>query len=249
VNRASGSLKRPVGCYYVDIPVMEYRDAWMLQVRLVRARQDGSLDRDIILSLQHPPVYTLGRRGGRDNLKVPDAFLEGRGIQVVQVERGGDITYHGPEQLVVYPIVDLRSARFRVVDFVEALEEIMIRTLGDFGIEASRSPLNRGVWMGAEKIGSVGIAVRHSVSFHGIALNVNTASEAFECINPCGLKGVSMTSMEKLLGDTVPMGRVRRFVRGHVEEILGCPSESIDIEAVHGLLDRGSEKRTREETP
>ena len=132
MNHTCGSLKKPVGYYYVDIPVMEYREAWTLQVRLVQAREEGILDRDIILSLQHPPVYTLGRRGGRDNLKVPDTLLEGRGIEVVQVERGGDITYHGPEQLVVYPIVDLRSARFKVVDFVEALEEIMIYQMPDF---------------------------------------------------------------------------------------------------------------------
>ncbi|MFC1825416.1 hypothetical protein ACFL9T_22105, partial [Thermodesulfobacteriota bacterium] len=112
--------------YFVEIPLMEYREAWALQSKLVNARIDGRLDRDIILTLEHPPVFTLGRRGGLGNLKVSEAFINARGIQVIHVERGGDITFHGPGQLVIYPIINLRSARFKTVEFVEALEEVMI---------------------------------------------------------------------------------------------------------------------------
>ena len=123
---------------------MDYTKAWDLQTSLVDAGKKRIIDKDVILLLEHPPVFTLGRRGGLDDLTVPRDVLEKSGIPVVQVERGGVITFHGPGQLIMYPIIDLNAARLRVVDYVEKLEEVMIRAVADSGIIAERNSLNRG---------------------------------------------------------------------------------------------------------
>lgn len=205
--------------FCVEPPALEYRKAWDLQSRLVAARKDGIIDTDIVLLLEHPPVFTLGRRGGEENLMVSGAFLEESGIPVVQVERGGDVTFHGPGQLVVYPIVDLKKARLSVVDYVTALEEIMIRTAGDWGIMAERNSMNRGIWVGNNKLGSVGIAIRRGVSFHGFAFNVNLSLKHFNWINPCGLQGIGMTSMERELSHSISMNQVHEAVKHHIEAV------------------------------
>jgi lipoyl(octanoyl) transferase len=199
---------------------MDYREAHDLQLRLVRARAEKTLTRDVFLLLEHRPVFTLGRRGGTANLLVPETFLKCQGIDVLHVERGGDITYHGPGQLVGYPIVDLRERGWGIAEYVTALEEVMIRTAGDWGVQAERSPLNRGVWAGKDKLGSIGIALRHWVSFHGFALNVNTDLRPFGWIHPCGLEGVSVTSMARLFGEKIPMADVRESLLVHMREVL-----------------------------
>jgi len=200
---------------------MGYREAWTLQTDLVTARWERRLDTDVILLLEHPPVFTLGRRGGMENLTVSGDVLTERGIPVIQAERGGDITFHGPGQLVIYPIIDLNAARLGVADYVEMLEETVIRVAADWGITAGRDPRNRGVWVGNSKLGSIGIAVRHGISFHGIALNVNLSLDPFSWINPCGLKGIGITSMEKELGRSLSMEEVRQNLKHHLEEIFG----------------------------
>jgi lipoate-protein ligase B len=199
---------------------MDYREAHDLQLRLVRARAEKALARDVFLLLEHKPVYTLGRRGGTENLLVPEAFLKRQGIDMVHVERGGDITYHGPGQLVGYPIVDLRESGWGVTEYVTALEEAMIRTVGDWGVRAERNPVNRGVWVGKDKLGSIGIALRHWISFHGFALNVNTDLRPFGWIHPCGLEGVSVTSMARVLGEKIPMADIRHSLILHAHEVL-----------------------------
>ena len=128
---------------HTDLGLMEYEEAWRLQTALVEAKRHGTAPGDVVLFVEHPPVFTLGRRGGLENLKVPEPFLASRGIRVVHIERGGDITYHGPGQLVVYPVVDLRRAGLGVKNFVTALEEVMIRAAADQGVEAERNSLNR----------------------------------------------------------------------------------------------------------
>lgn len=208
-------------CLCVELPAIEYREAWDLQSSLVAARKAGTIDTDVILFLEHLPVFTLGRRGGEENLMVSGAFLEKSGIPVIQVERGGDITFHGPGQLVVYPIVDLREIRMSVVDYVASLEEIMIKTAVDWGITAERNSRNRGIWVGNNKLGSIGIAVRRGVSFHGFAFNVNLSLKPFGWINPCGLQDIGMTSMEQELSREIPMDQVRKAVRRHVETVFG----------------------------
>lgn len=184
-----------MACYFADLGVIPYETAWRLQIRLVTARHTGELSRDILLFLEHPPVLTMGRRGGFENLSVTEQFLDSIGVTLLKVERGGDITYHGPGQLILYPILKLQQRNMAVVDFVTHLEDLMIRTVADWGIKADRNPLNRGIWVGNDKLGSIGIAVRRGVTFHGLALNVHPDLRHFEWITPCGLAGVKMTSM------------------------------------------------------
>ena len=231
---STGASRR---CCLLDLPVIGYEEAWDLQRRLVGARLDGSIDRDVVLLLEHLPVFTIGRRGGLDNLRASESFLKAREIPVLQVERGGDITYHGPGQLVLYPIVDLRATKCRVVQFVNYLEEIMIRTLSEWGIDAGRDPANRGVWVGPAKIGSLGIAVRRSVSFHGLALNVNTALEPFGWINPCGLPDVSVTSMQQESGRVIAMAEARRAITSRFQEVMDVETEQIGLDQLYELLD------------
>jgi len=226
---------------FVDLGLLDYREAWSLQKRLVDARKDDVLKTDVVLLLEHPPVFTLGRRGGLANLKVTETFLASRNIPLVHVERGGDITYHGPGQLVLYPIVHLRSAGLGVLPFVEGLEEVMIRSVGDWGIRAARNPLNRGAWVGQKKIGSIGIAVRRSVSFHGLALNVNTDLDPFTWVNPCGLHGIMITSMKRILGKKIPMEDMKDAAKRHVEKVFGVRLEPCGPDSVFGASSTGTE--------
>jgi lipoate-protein ligase B len=136
-------------------------------------------------------------------------------------DRGGNITYHGPGQLVVYPIIHLNRRRLKVVDFVSGLEQAMIRTAGHWRIDAGTDPANRGVWLDGDKLGSVGITVRRGVSFHGLALNVNTDMEPFGWINPCGLNQIRMTSFERYLDTPVPLAEARQEMATHLAEIFG----------------------------
>ena len=222
---------------YLDIPLMDYKKALDLQRSLVDAKTSEIMVRDLVLFLEHPPVFTLGRRGGREHLLVDDATLGMRGIEVLHAERGGDITYHGPGQLVVYPVVDLRRRQFKVVEFVGTLEEVMIRVAADWGIVAGRNPKNRGVWIGNKKIGSIGIAIHHGISFHGIAFNVNTSMDPFSWINPCGLTGVEMTSMQQALGREIVMEEVRSATKLHIREIFGVELEQVDLNDIYKNLD------------
>jgi lipoate-protein ligase B len=231
-----GSLQRERSCLLVELPVTEYERVWRLQTRLVTARREGILDRDVILLTEHPPVFTLGRRGGLDNLITPTADLDGAGIPVFQVERGGNITYHGPGQLVLYPIVDLLGVGLKVVDYVWNLEEVAIRTAAAWGINAERNALNRGVWVGARKLGSVGIAVRRGISFHGIALNVSLSLEPFRWIHPCGLHGVEVTSMEQELSRPVSTAEVRGTIKVEIETVFGVVLLSQDLSGLELLL-------------
>jgi len=205
----------------IELPATEYREAWSLQSNLVAARKDKSIETDVVLLLEHPPVFTIGNNGGLKNLTVSKKSLEKAGIPLIRVERGGDITFHGPGQLVMYPIVDLRTARLSVLDYIEKLEEVMIKAAQDWGIRAQRNSANRGVWIGKNKLGSVGIAIRRGISFHGMALNVNLSLEPFGWINPCGFQEIEMTSMERVLSRGVSMNRVREAVKLHLEAVFG----------------------------
>ncbi|MBW1695528.1 MAG: lipoyl(octanoyl) transferase LipB [Deltaproteobacteria bacterium] len=205
--------------YCVQLPLTDYLKAWDLQRRLVQARKYGSINQDILLLLEHPSVFTVGRNGGRENLRVSEAFLERIGTPLIQVERGGSITYHGPGQLIGYPIIDLNRFRLRVVDFVWKLEEVMIRAASTWGITAERNSKNRGIWVGNNKLGSIGVAVRRGVSFHGFALNINVSLEPFCWIHPCGLNSIGMTSFEKELSRPVSVPQVLETVKGCVEQV------------------------------
>jgi lipoate-protein ligase B len=212
----------------VDLPTVEYKEVWDLQTYLVEARKTGIIQNDLVLLLEHPAVFTFGRRGGSEHMKMSEDFLEQKGIPMIRVERGGSITFHGPGQLVVYIIHDLGRSRLGVTEYVNRLEETMKRVCGDWGIHAERNPLNRGIWVGKNKLGSIGIAVRRGVSFHGFALNVNTSLEPFTWVNPCGLEGVRITSMKEVLGKELPMKGIRDSVCFYIQEIFGVQLEKID---------------------
>lgn len=217
--------------------LLAYPQALELQHKLVAARNDHRLDRDVILVLEHPPIFTLGRRGGRQCLRVDPDFLQRQNIPVIQVERGGFITYHGPGQLVIYPILDLKQAGIGVAALVETLEEVMIQTATDVGVSASRDPRNRGVWVGNRKLGSIGIAVRRSVSFHGLAINITNSLEPFDWIDPCGLHGVAMTSLRQEAAGVVAFNSVRTRAIAHVQQLLAIQGERIDARGLKTLLE------------
>ncbi len=222
----------------VDIPLMGYREALDLQRRIVHARHTGALQQDVILILEHPPVFTLGRRGGEEHLLVDKSFLKNKGIEIHRVERGGYITYHGPGQVVVYPIVDLNRVHWGVVDWVSSLEEVGIRVAADWGITAERRSLNRGVWVENRKLAYIGIAVRHWIAFHGMAINVNLSLEPFEWMNPCGLEGVSATSLAEASGVAVFAQEVRERIVYHLKtQLRKMPEETTLSEIASKLRD------------
>lgn len=204
--------------YLCDLGLLDYEKAWDLQHRLWERRVQEELP-DLLLFVEHPHVITLGRRGDRSHLIASAEALEALSVPVFHVERGGDVTYHGPGQIVAYPIFHLKQYGYRLVRFVEALEEVVIRTLRDFGIVGERNPLNRGVWVGNEKIASVGVAIKRWVSFHGIALNYETDLRYFDLIDPCGLEGVKMTSVAKILGRKVSRERLVASLSRRFQEV------------------------------
>jgi len=222
ISESKGAAEREERRRMLVVPLgrAPYGPVRLLQLALVDARRGGDLETDVALLLEHEPVFTLGRRGGTDNILVPPERLKQSGVPVVHVERGGDVTYHGPGQLVIYPIMDLPAAGIKVVEFVEGLEEVMIRTALDHGVAAERSSRNRGVWVGERKLGSVGIAVRRGISYHGLALNVNPDLTPFQWIHPCGLHGVDMTSLALEAKKEVTAEAVIPGILRHLADVL-----------------------------
>ncbi len=207
-----------------------YAEIWALQRALVAARQTGSVP-DTLILLEHRPVITIGRSGKRSNLVSSPEALAARGIEVFDIERGGDVTYHGPGQMVGYPIFDLRAINEDIVRFMRTLEGSVIATLETFGITAGRERGFPGVWVDGAKICAVGVAVRRRVTMHGFALNVNTDLDAFSIINPCGL-GRPVTSMARLLGHSVDLAEVGRVYAGQCANAFGIDLVKIDRAAV-----------------
>ncbi|NWG04566.1 MAG: lipoyl(octanoyl) transferase LipB [Syntrophaceae bacterium] len=204
--------------YIIDLGLMDYQKAWDLQHRLWSRRVKEELP-DLLLILEHPHVITLGRRGNRSHLLASPEILVEMKIPLFHVERGGDVTYHGPGQIVAYPIFDLRNYGYRLIRYISELEEVILRVLKDFKIEGARDPLTRGVWVNGEKIASVGVAIKRWVSFHGFSLNYETDLKYFELINPCGLEGKKMTSIEKILGIKISRNELAQRLSIHFKEI------------------------------
>lgn len=184
-----------------------YLPMWRRQQELAAARERGEIG-DLLLFLEHEHVYTNGWRGDRSHLLADDVTLGRIGASYHEIERGGDITYHGPGQLVVYPIIDLREAGLGVREYVGRLEAVVIRTLAEFGVEATTKPGIVGVWVGDEKIAAVGVKVRRRITYHGFALNVSPDLSYFSHIVPCGLEGVGVASLETVLGRPVAVDEV-----------------------------------------
>ena len=214
-----------------------YVDAWGWQRALVAARQQNELLDGLIL-LEHEPVFTFGRSSRADHLLVSSEVLRANGFGVYEIERGGSVTYHGPGQLVGYPIVDLRAYDEDVVKYMRSLEETILRTLADFGISAQRSRGFPGVWVGSQKIAAVGVAVKRKVTMHGFALNVDPQLAHFSHINPCGL-GRPVTSVAQVLGHAVPLDDVRSCYVRHFTDVFDLALEAVsrtDLEPWVSLL-------------
>ena len=217
LKKSNLSLKMP-DPIVSDLKTMDYEACLQLQHAVHGARAEELLP-DTLLLVEHPHVLTFGRRASAENVLVSELALQQQGVTCAHIERGGDVTYHGPGQLVAYPIFALRKNGIGVLDFVERLEEVMIRVLKDCGITGERNEKNRGVWVGNEKIGFVGIAVRKGISFHGLALNVHPDLNFFQIIHPCGLKGVRVTSMAALLEHKVSLAKIKDLVIFHFQKI------------------------------
>jgi lipoyl(octanoyl) transferase len=189
-------------CHTVDLGLIGYAEAFALQSRIVAARKAGALA-DVLLFCEHRPVITLGRNGKRENLLASERVLEQKSVEFYESDRGGDITYHGPGQIVGYPIIDLGAIRRDVHWYVRMLEEVMIRASAEFGISAFRVAGKTGIWVarGAseEKLAAIGVHLSRWVTSHGFAYNVATDLRNFELIVPCGIADCKATSLEKLL--------------------------------------------------
>ena len=189
-------MTRPISQHV--FPVTPYEAAWRWQQATAAAVRGG--DREALALLQHPPVYTFGRRVRPEHLLVPPDVLNARGAKVIETDRGGDVTFHGLGQLVAYPILDLRRRGLGPTEYVRRLEEVLLRTLSTFDVDAWRSPGRPGVWTGLGKIAAIGVRIEGGVSLHGFALNVDVDLAWFDAIVPCGLPDTNVTSMAEVLG-------------------------------------------------
>jgi lipoate-protein ligase B len=189
----------------------EYRSCWELQKQLAAARRAGQVP-DLLLLVEHPPTYTIGRRGTRDHLLIDEARLQEVGATCLTVDRGGDITFHGPGQLVVYAIIDLGLTNRSVRRYVENLEQVVIETLHHYELEATIDPAYPGVWIGRNKIAAIGISIHHGVSYHGFALNIDPDLHYFDDMIGCGIPDRGATSLERELGRPVDAGEVTNLI-------------------------------------
>ena len=205
--------KAPQNCLYTRLGELDYTEAWDMQRNIARRRADGELP-DSLLLLEHHHTYTLGRRAIIDDVLASDGALARLGVRVVHADRGGLVTYHGPGQMVGYPIMNVRPLG-GPLDYVCSLEEVVILTLNDFGLAAERIPDVIGVWVGDVKVASVGVRISRGISTHGFALNVNTDLSYFRHIVPCGMPGAVVGSIQSLLGAPVDMDLVAERLVHH----------------------------------
>ena len=206
-------------CRWAFLGRIDYQQAWDIQRSLAQARVDGRVG-DTLLLLEHPPVYTLGRRSNPSDLLLPKEALEARGAQVIDVDRGGEITFHGPGQLVGYPVINLR-AWGGPLRYVRALEAVLISALESFGVHAGRIDGLTGVWAAESKVAAIGVKVSRGVATHGFALNVSTDLTWFHNIIPCGIHDRGVTSLESLLGRPVPLDDVASIVADRFGQVMG----------------------------
>jgi len=222
-----------------DLGLISWADAYALQRRIVAARKAGAID-DVLLLCEHPHVITLGRNANRQNLLASEHVLRQKNVELQTTNRGGDVTYHGPGQMVGYPIVNLSHIKRDVGWYVRTLEEAMIRASGGFGVESFRVPGRTGIWVGAgateEKLGAIGVHISRWVTSHGFAYNVSTDLRYFDLIIPCGIADRRATSLEKLLQRSVSMDEVKPHVTRHLGELLSLAPCSVSREELFEQL-------------
>jgi lipoyl(octanoyl) transferase len=222
----------------IDLGLMPYQQAWDLQKavqkRLIdekiawRADPSAIRSNDVLLFVEHPHVYTLGKSGDGSHLLAAAGDLDRIGATYVKIDRGGDITYHGPGQIVGYPILDLDRHYTDIHRYLRELEEVMIRVCADYGFSAGRIDGLTGVWIGDAKICAFGVKCSRWVTMHGFAFNANTSLDYFGHIVPCGISGKKVTSLQQLLGRTVDPAEVKERITGHFETVLGVETVGID---------------------
>ncbi len=205
-------------CEVHRLHLVTYENGMKLQQKLVEMRQRDEID-DQLLLLEHPPVITLGRGGDASNLLASQQVLLAEGVRFFETTRGGDITYHGPGQIVGYPILHLGEGRRDVRRYVTQLEDVLIRTVAEYGIAATRVEGRRGIWVGPDKIAAIGVRIARWVTSHGWALNVNTNLAHFQLITPCGLRGSGVTSIERETGRSVDLQEVREVLAAKFAEV------------------------------
>ena len=214
---------------------MDYKEALDIQEKLLEMRQQGNVG-DVLLMVEHLPVLTLGRNGDYSNILLTSEELVENGVKTYEVGRGGDVTYHGPGQIVGYPILDLSSYGKDIKDYVWKVEEVFINLLKEeYNISAHREDdKNRGVWVEDKKITAIGIAVKRWVTMHGFAFNVNTQLEHFRWINPCGFTDKGVTSLQKILGYPLDFEQLNQLVLKYFCKVFDTQYEIIDLKTVLG---------------
>ena len=233
-NTATGEM---LVCSTGELP---YGDSWSLQQALREARESQAIP-DLLLLVEHPPTYTLGRSSSPDHLLIDRSTLQSEhGIEVFEVERGGSATYHGPGQLVGYPIIDLKRRGRDVHRFIRLLEQVIISALAEFDLAAEASKGLTGVWIGDRKIASIGIHVRHWISMHGFALNVSPDLAHFQWIQPCGLDNKVITSMSDQLSYEPDLSEVAAAVTRQFAALYECSFTAIDVRDLRDLLHSGT---------
>jgi lipoyl(octanoyl) transferase len=240
-SEAASPALAPSPVWVVSYPGRSpYRQMWDLQRRLWTQRHAGRIP-DTLLLLEHEPVVTLGKNARSAHLLLSEEGFRRRGVEVIATDRGGDVTYHGPGQLVAYWIFDLKALYQDVHRYLRAIEEVVIRLLRGYGIDAGRSAGATGVWVGPEKIAAMGMHLSHWVSTHGFALNVTTDLRPFSWIVPCGLAGRGVTSMERLLGHDPTRARVEEDVVRQLAEVFHrrpLPLQPVELADILMMLER-----------
>ena len=222
--------------WIVDLGRRAYEETLELQRAVARARISGEVEQDVMLLVEHPPVVTLGRASKDAHLLANSEQLAARGVQLFEVERGGDVTFHGPGQLVGYPIIDLKRHRQDLHWYLRQVEETLIEALAQLGITGERVAKYTGVWTGGRKIASIGVHARDWVTWHGFALNVATELSYFDLIVPCGIPDVRMTSVERELGRTVGIPEVAAAVNAAAASVLALTPRAIELRTLESLL-------------
>lgn len=220
----------------VDLGRHSYEDTLAVQREAARARIAGALEQDLLLLVEHPPVVTLGRSSKTAHLLASPAMLRERGVELFEVERGGDVTFHGPGQLVGYPIVDLKRHRQDLHWYLRQVEELLIRALDAYGLLGRREPGYTGVWVENRKIASIGVHARDWVTWHGFALNVTTDLRFFELIVPCGIQAVRMTSLQEEVGHAVSLADAAQRVARSAADVLGLEMSALSPDELYAAL-------------
>jgi lipoate-protein ligase B len=234
--------------HWLDLGLMAYGPAFAIQSQVLQARLDGRLTPTIIVQ-ENRPVFTIGRSGNRENILCSSRELERRGIEVLEVNRGGDVTYHGPGQLIVSPLLFLGDVGLNANEYLHRLEDLIIELLAGYGLFTAKKEGYPGVWYQAEKIAALGIAVKHGFTFHGFSLNLDPDLEAFSLINPCGVKQMPVTSIRQVLGWTPPMAEVKSRLKEILEQHFVLETRVSSWSDLQKELNRSAEIRQRSANP